>query len=546
VDRDVGTRDDGARWLDVLEAVSDAVVVVECDGQVRAANAAARLALGARVGATLDGDELVGAARVALGDGAAAFVVRTASIGATAAIRDPLTGLANRTLLVEALTSALARMSRSGRRPGVMFLDLDGFKAVNDGLGHEAGDMLLIEVANRLVDCVRGSDVVARFGGDEFVVVLEDVPDERVARIVADRILDQLGAPITLDGGTVKVGASIGIALARGDVGGPDDLLAEADAAMYRAKQTGKHRYQLFDDELRARATARAALRRDLEGALDRGEVTATFTPVASADTGRLATLETALRWHHPTAGELGATDFMPLAREHGLARALDHFALRQAARASRDWNATRAPDDAVTVWVTVGAHDLLAGALQSFVAQLVDDATLGPGTLGIEVPLVALAEHGHQAERALQSIAWHGVRVAVDDLGATAFTPSQLQRFHIDTVKLDRRMVADAARTPEALSALAGVIAMGRALDLAVVAKGVESRAQLELLQELGCSLVQGTVVARPQSAGEVVDLLAGPPPWTTPDWPAAAPLSTPMSRMQVLERLLRLRAAA
>ncbi len=477
---------------------------------------------------------------------AARAVPASQESGAIDGVRDALTGLANRSLVLEALGGALARMARTGRGPAVMFCDLDGFKAVNDGFGHEAGDRLLIEVAHRFVECVRGTDIVARFGGDEFVVVLEDVHEVDDAVTVAERILARVAEPIVLDGGHAQVSASIGIALAHPFATTADDLLAEADAAMYRAKRTGKHRYQVFDDDLRTRLEERAELRHDLEGALARDELMTVFTPVVRSADGRLSMLEAALRWKHPERGMLGAAEFMPLARKQGLARRLDRHALVAAASAARGWNAVHDRSVPVTVWVTVGVQDLLAGELQSFVAQLVEDEALGPGSLGIEVQLANLNEHPKQAESALQSIAWHGVRVAVDDFGADLFSPMQLQRFHVDTVKLDRRLLRAAGSAPEALSALAAVVALARALGLAVVAKGVDSREQLELLQELGCELVQGDVVATAQPAGAVSSLLEAAPPWANADWPRVAPLGAPLTRSQLLERLMRLHAAA
>ena len=533
----------------LFDALGDIVVVVDRDGRLCFANTAARAVLGAApLGQPVDLEVLPGPATVVdLDGGTRAHIVRRAPAGGDSgrALRDPLTGLANRALLVEALGGALARMTRSGRRPAVMFLDLDGFKAVNDAYGHETGDDLLMEVARRVVECVRTSDVVARFGGDEFVVVLEDVTDVAVVHRIADRILRRLAETMLLPNAAVRIGVSIGVTLARADTTSADELLAEADAAMYRAKRAGKHQYQLFDDELRARFAAKAQLRQDLAGALDRDEFVTLYTPVARATDGALSTLEVTLRWLHPTRGELGPSEFLPLARELGLARELDHHALRDAAAVARRGNT--GPDALpITVWVTVGVHDLLAGELQSFVAHLVEESALGPGSLGIDVPLATLMEHPPEAERALQSIAWHGVRVAVDDFGADMFSPAQLQRFHVDTVTLDRRLIGAADQAPEALSMLAGVVAMARALGLEVLAKGVTSTAQLELLQELGCSLVQGPRIAEPDVARGIDALVAGPMPWRAGGWPNASPLSAPMSRMQVVERLLRLRAEA
>jgi diguanylate cyclase (GGDEF)-like protein len=460
------------------------------------------------------------------------------------ATHDALTGLVNRARFLELLRDALSRMERTGEAVAVMFTDLDGFKAVNDGLGHEAGDELLIAVGRRMVGCVRDSDVVARFGGDEFVLLLNGIEDLTVAQRVADRLMAAIEEPIALTNGEGNVGTSIGIAIANDPHVAPDAILAEADTAMYRAKQLGKRRYQLFDDDLRARASARQSLLDDVVVALDRREFTVMYTPVVDTATGALVTVESALRWLHRKRGTIGVAEFAPLAREAGCWLQLNEMLIRDAATHAGQWNADRSTN-AITTWVTIGAQELLQGDLERLLSLVIDEHRLGPGALGVEVPLSVLTKHPREAERLLQALSWMGVRIAIDDFGADPFVPAQLQRFHVDTVKLDRRFVRTLSDAPEAISALSGIVAFARALGLAVTAKGVERPAEIELLQELGCSFVQGTAVARPMPAARLGALLAGRGPWQDA-WPDASLLGGPLSRPQVVERMLRLRRTA
>ncbi len=461
------------------------------------------------------------------------------------ATRDALTGLPNRAMLLEHLAASLARGERTGLLPAVMFLDLDGFKAVNDGLGHEAGDELLIEVGKRLLECVRATDVVARFGGDEFVILLDNISSLDMARQVADRIIARVEEPVELSCGTGNVGTSIGISLPGTDEIDSETLLGQADTAMYRAKQLGKRRHQFFDDDLRARAAARDLLRSELVAAIEDEQFWVSYTPVASVVTGDLSSFEAGLRWAHPTRGELGPSEFMLLAREAGVSRDLDRIVIDAAVAQAQLWNVGR--ERPRTVWLTVGVQDLLSGDLQTVIAQAIERAGIAPGSLGIEIPLNTLTKHPVESQRALQALNWNGVRIAIDDFGAEHFAPAQLQRYYADTVKLDRRMITALAGEPEAVGALAAVTSVCRSLGLEVVAKGVDKVEELELLQELGCTNVQGNIVAKAAQACDVQPLVDGVVPWIAAlGWPARQALTEAMSKSQMAERMLRLRMAA
>ncbi len=461
------------------------------------------------------------------------------------ATRDALTGLPNRAMLMEHLAAALARGQRTGLMPAVMFLDLDGFKAVNDGLGHEAGDELLIEVGRRLGECVRNTDVVARFGGDEFVILLDNISDLEMAQQIADRIITRVEEPVALSSGTGNVGTSIGISLPSVTDIEAETLLGEADTAMYQAKQLGKRRHQYFDDDLRKRAAARDLLKEQLEGAIANQEFWVMYTPVAGVAEGELRSFEAGLRWDHPTRGLLGPSEFMVLAREVGVARDLDRLVIEDAVRYAHDWNVGL--DYPRTVWLTVGVQDLLSGELQSVIASAIESVGVAPGSLGIEIPLVTLTKHPAEAFKALQALNYNGVRIAIDDFGTDQFSPAQLQRFYADTVKLDRRMMTSLAKEPEAVGALAAAASVCRSLGLEVVAKGVNKPEELELLQELGCTNVQGDVVSRAMRAENVVEVLGDTAPWNGEgSWPTREVLPNAMTRSQMAERMLRLRMAA
>jgi diguanylate cyclase (GGDEF)-like protein len=293
------------------------------------------------------------------------------------ATHDALTGLPNRVCFLEHLEFALRRLDREEGSVAVMFSDLDGFKAVNDGLGHEAGDELLIEVGRRMRSCLREYDVVARFGGDEFVILLTGVEDLTVAQRVADRIMASIMKPIALTGGEGHVAASIGISISNDPRTDPETILAEADAAMYRAKQLGKRRYQLFDDDLRARSRARQALLDDLDSAIERGEFTVMYTPVVDVRTAELVSLEAALSWLHRKRGTIGPAEFVPLARERGRLLQLNGALLGDVAANSSAWQRPDRDERAFTTWVTIGPQELLQGELEQAITQLTEEHCL-------------------------------------------------------------------------------------------------------------------------------------------------------------------------
>mgnify|MGYP003345858454 CR=1 FL=1 len=460
--------------------------------------------------------------------------------------RDLLTGLSNRSEFLEHLRRALAVSRIVGDPIAVLFCDLDGFKAVNDSLGHEAGDELLAVVAARLVAGVRASDLVARVGGDEFVVLLDGVTDIAAAQSAADRLIDVVSAPIELAAGVVHVGVSIGIALGDGGCRDAEQLVSRADDAMFDAKRQGRRRAQCFDARLAARAQRRRALRADLPSALANGDFAVVYTPVVAVEDGSLQAFEAGLRWNHADFGELGPDDFMELARDLGLAHVLSALVVDDAVVRANQWvEQARSPEAHRTIWLTVGAQDLVSGSVLPLVTDAVEAGRIGPGAIGVEAPHAAICRHPNEAQRMLQALHWHGVRVSIDDVGSEPFTPAQLQRYCADSIKFDRRMIAALADAPEAVGALAALVSMARALGLDTVAKGVSTAAQVRLLQEFGCTALQGDVVSAPLSSQAIGTIHDAGTTWTAlPVWPTTVQLRSAMTRSQVAERMLGLRA--
>lgn len=455
--------------------------------------------------------------------------------------RDALTGLPNRAEFVERLTLALHRAFVHHTNVAVLFCDLDGFKAVNDGFGHDAGDELLVAVAGRLVAGVGIHDVVARFGGDEFVVLLADVADADAACGVAQRLVDAVGQPVRLSMASVGVGASIGVALGNVSTADADSLMNQADAAMYVAKRRGKRRVQRFDAELAEQFRVRARLHDDIDSGLHSGAFRVVYTPVVHATDGSLHSFEAGLRWDHDEFGELGPADFVAIAKERSLMLRLGGIVVDDAARRAEQWNSAR--DEVRTVWLTVGGQELLAGGFLAMVADAVDAAGVGPQRLGVEAPYRAVARHPDEATRVLQALHWMGVRIAIDDVGAEPVAAEHLLRCSADTIKLDRRMVSSLGESAEAVGSLAALSAIGRALGMQVIAKGVTTAAQIELVQEFGCTAVQGDVVA-PALRPEAVDHVLAVGRSAAVPWPTTPVLRVALSPSQIAERMLRLRA--
>jgi len=412
------------------------------------------------------------------------------------ALHDPLTGLPNRALLSDRLTTALNRQARTGEPVAVCFLDLDRFKIVNDGRGHPTGDRLLVALAARLASAVRPSDTVARFGGDEFVIVIDGVSDAGAALERAQRIIDAMAQPFDLDGETVHLSGTVGVAVSTGGETG-DDLIRNADAAMYTAKGKERGTCAVYDPTMHTTALSRLETERDLRRALAAHELVNHYQPVCSLSTGRVVAVEALVRWAHPTRGLVRPSDFIPVAEETGLIAPIGEWVLAAACRQVAAWR--RGGRDPVGVAVNVSPRQLSAPGFPDRVAALVSAAGIDPSDVTLELTEnTLLGDTGAVTERlaALRAI---GVKVSIDDFGTGYSSLAYLRALPVDEIKIDRSFINDLPADRGARAVVASIVHLGHALGLTVVAEGVETQDQLDLARELGCDLAQGFLISAP-----------------------------------------------
>jgi diguanylate cyclase (GGDEF)-like protein/PAS domain S-box-containing protein len=425
---------------------------------------------------------------------------------------DTLTGLPNRQAFADGMTSTL----ESGEQVALLFVDLDRFKLVNDTLGHAAGDELLVAVAARLRSAVRNSEVVARIGGDEFVILATPVTCVGDAERVAERLLAALVPPFRISGRSLFVTASVGIALAGGDVASAEDTLRAADLAMYRAKTTGKARVVVFDESLRRDAELRLGVEQDLYRALAApGQLRVWFQPVLSVATGRVVAAEALVRWQHPRRGLLLPGEFLSVAEETGLMSPITKVVLAQSLTQARRW---RDQGLKMIVSVNLSCRQLEEPGFEQEVADALDAAGLDPADLCVEVTETALlgaAGHGPDALRKLREL---GVAVAIDDFGQGYSSLSYLRSYPADIVKLDRAFVNALETNPRDAAIVGGIIQLAHALGMICIAEGVERPGQLQRLTDLGCDQIQGFLLSRPCPPDELVRRLVASPDGAAP----------------------------
>jgi diguanylate cyclase (GGDEF)-like protein/PAS domain S-box-containing protein len=422
------------------------------------------------------------------------------------ALHDVLTGLPNRSLMIDRLGLALRRAVRSGRTVAVLFLDLDGFKVVNDSLGHAVGDRLLDRVARRLEGCLRPSDTVARLGGDEFTVLLEDLHDPAEAQAVAQRVHDALREAFELDGRPVFTTASIGIAVG-GTGASPESLLRDADTAMYQAKGRGRARCEVFDPTMHATALARLALETDLRGALEREEFELAYQPLVSLADGRIAGFEALARWRHPERGLLQPSEFICVAEETGLIVPLGRWVLREACRQMREWN--RRYGAALSVNVNLSPRQFADGGLARDVAAALRDTELPAGFLKLEITEGLLMGEAGPIAATLDELKVLGVELCIDDFGTGYSSLSYLHRFPIDTLKIDRSFVARLSADGGSDQIVRTILVLAQTLKMRAVAEGVETTEQADQLRAMGCEYAQGFRFSRPipgEEAGAMI----------------------------------------
>jgi diguanylate cyclase (GGDEF)-like protein/PAS domain S-box-containing protein len=420
---------------------------------------------------------------------------------------DFLTGLPNRMLLHDRIRQAIALAPRHMKQVAVLFLDLDGFKHINDSLGHAIGDKLLQSIAKRLVDCVRGSDTVSRQGGDEFVVLLAEVQQSGDVSSTARRMLRAVAAPHIIDQHELHVTTSIGVSVFPDDGHDAETLIKNADTAMYQAKEKGRQSYQFFKPAMNIRAVERQSIEESLRRALERQELTPHYQPKIKLRTGAIAGAEALIRWAHPTRGPVPPGQFISVAEDCGLILPIGSWALREACRQARVWADSGLP--AVTMAVNVSAMEFRNEHFLENLFSVLDETGLDPKSLELELTESVLMKRAESATSILRTVRERGVQVAIDDFGTGYSSLSYLRKFPVDALKIDQSFIRQISTAGDDTAIVTAVIAMARSLKLRVVAEGVETLEELAFLRAHHCDEAQGYYFSRPLPAQEFAKLL-------------------------------------
>ncbi|GAB4374687.1 MAG: hypothetical protein Kow00121_19440 [Elainellaceae cyanobacterium] len=424
------------------------------------------------------------------------------------ALHDTLTGLPNRVLLLERLHHVIHLSQRSDNLFAVLFIDLDRFKVINDSLGHMLGDELLISISERLTHCLRPGDTISRLGGDEFVILLEDVKDRQSVTTIAERIQAELALPFLLGGHEVFTGASIGITFGTKEYIQPEELLRDADTAMYRAKEQGRGRYQIFNPGMHTNAVALLQLETDLRRALDRKELQLHYQPIVSLRTKQIIGFESLLRWQHPKRGRVSPQEFIPIAEETGLIIPIGHWILQEACRRMRQWH-QMFPEQKLTINVNLSSKQFTPQLIEE-VSQILQETELEAQYLKLEITESILMENAERAIVTLTQLRDLGIHLVIDDFGTGYSSLSYLHRFPIDTLKIDRSFTSKIDSDGEQLAIVRTIITLAWNLGMEVVAEGVETAKQLAQLRALHCDHAQGFLFYKAVDEQQVLQVMS------------------------------------
>jgi len=444
------------------------------------------------------------------------------------ASHDPLTGLPNRALFRDRLEQAFARRRRGGSASfALLFIDLDRFKVVNDSLGHHAGDALIIEVARRLQRSLRREDLVsraaapdaeggstlARLGGDEFTVLLTDIRDPSDAIRVGERLQEALRLPFMIEGHEVYTTASVGIAVSTSDYASAEELLRDADLAMYRAKALGKARCELYDRTMHEAAMQRLTLETDLRRALQNNEFVVHYQPIVALDSREIAGFEALVRWEKPGCGLVHPGEFIQVAEDTGLIIFIGLWVLREACLTTKRWHREFPREKPLTISVNVSARQFAQPELVAQIAQILDETGIDPKTVRLEITESVTMGDAQRAVGVLSELKALGIQLSIDDFGTGYSSLSYLQRFPLDVLKIDRSFVSEMGQSPESLQIISLIMNLARSLGMDVVAEGTEAEAQVSHLTQLGCDFGQGYLFSKPVGAAAIAKLLRGEP---------------------------------